>query len=179
MDSRGLGALSSLRYQPRAGMALVAVLGAITLLFVLAAAVMRRQSQSYRSVSLIADRSVAQALAESGLEDARLKIEKDYTFPPRSPQQLRFDYSEQVHDFNGTLVGSYAVSIDSSRSDFPHRILVVQATGWVERDSKVTAQQSLIADFSLNADTPQSGKIVRMRSREFGRIHLSGLDTAP
>lgn len=164
------------------GMALMSVLGVLTILFVLGAAILRRQAQAYQSVTLVADRSTALALAESGLEDARLKIERDYAFPPRSPQQQRFDYTEQVLDFEGVAVGFYSVSVDSSRKEHPTYALTVTVTGWVERGSKVAARQTLIADFDLSPtlrsssatnSNPYQGRIVRMRAKEFGQAENS------
>lgn len=60
----------------------------------------------------------ARALAEAGLEDARVKLEKDLFFPPPGDSdQFMFSYSEVVRETtgvssDGVVVGSYTVTID-------------------------------------------------------------------
>lgn len=96
------------------GVALVAGMGLMT-----------SQIASYRGVSAVEGAAQALALAQAGLEDARLKMERDYQFPPRgdgnfmedtSPNaqgQTLFTYCEDVR-VGGKRFGSYQVSIDTS-----------------------------------------------------------------
>lgn len=63
----------------------------------------------------------ARALAEAGLEDCRVKLEKDMFFPPPGDEeQLIFSYSEPVYSLlDGSLEGLYMVTLDLTRRSAP------------------------------------------------------------
>ena len=128
--------------------ALVAALTIMALLLVLGAAVIRRQAEAYKSSNYVRQTTKAQALAEAGLEDARIKLEKDRFFPPpHAPDQLVFDYTETLTDSDGRPGGGYSVSVDLSRASDPFFIILVRSTGLVEPEKDGGARQTLIAEF--------------------------------
>ena len=56
----------------------------------------------------------ARGLAEAGLEDARVKLDKDVNFPPPGDvDQTLFTYTEEVRDYSNKIVGYYTVTVDS------------------------------------------------------------------
>lgn len=57
--------------------------------------------------------AAARALAEAGLEDARVKLDKDMFFPPPADEDQKFfSYGEKMTDVAGTTVGFYFVDLD-------------------------------------------------------------------
>lgn len=73
-----------------------------------------QRAAQYRAAALASKTAVARALAQAGLEDARVKLEKDLNFPPPGDQdQTVFTYDEPVTDFDGSVVGFYFVTVDS------------------------------------------------------------------
>jgi len=74
----------------------------------------------------------AKALAQAGMEDARVKIERDLDFPPqRSEDQSKFSYRETLTDSTGVNLGSYVVTIDLAHAGPPYHVLRVRSRGLV------------------------------------------------
>ncbi len=65
------------------------------------------RAQLYRSATRSVAAAQAQALAWAGLEDAKAKLHKIYSFPPAGALgQETYTYFEEVTDSDGQLVGS-------------------------------------------------------------------------
>lgn len=122
---------------------------------------MSSQVSNYRGVHAAEDAAMALCLAQSGLEDARLKLERDALFPPRGdgnlvkpdsgskPQeQSLFTYSEDMY-LNGQRLGSYRVSIDISFVPGYGFIRVI-SNGLVGTTEAPTAQHVLKVDLDVN-----------------------------
>ncbi|MFN8608412.1 MAG: hypothetical protein U0931_12820 [Vulcanimicrobiota bacterium] len=103
-----------------------------------------QRAAQYRASVLASKTAVARALAQAGLEDARVKLEKDLNFPPPGDQnQVVFSYDEPVTDLDGKLVGYYFVTVDSRhrtplQPPAPNEpsIVVVTAMGRAGQDPK-------------------------------------------
>lgn len=70
----------------------------------------------------------------AGMEDARVKLEKDPFFPPVGGfGQNTFTYSEDVMDPEDAsrMVGIFSVTVDLSRKEEPYRMVRVQSIGQV------------------------------------------------
>lgn len=100
------------------------------------------QSQAGAAESLAAK---ARALAEAGIEDARVKLDKDLFFPPPGDvDQTQFSYQEALYDASGAnLAGYYDVVIDLSQRHAPDppdpyypSIILVTSTGLVGDNPK-------------------------------------------
>ena len=133
----------------RRGAVLVAVLLLAVVFLVGGIALTTQQQTRYAAVAAEIDALQALTLAESGLEDALVKLQKDPDFPPRGdPAQLTFTYSETVLT-DGREVGDYTVSIDTSyeAEPFEFYLVTVQAT----TDSEVT--QTLTAEIDVHTRT--------------------------
>lgn len=75
-----------------------------------------QRAAQFRGAALVPKTAQARALAQAGLEDARVKLEKDLNFPPPGDQnQTIFVYNEPVRDLDNVLVGYYVVTVDSRR----------------------------------------------------------------
>ena len=116
----------------RRGFLLAMVLFLMLLMVVLGLGfITSRQSRYGASVKAIA-LGQAKSLAEAGLEDARVKMERDLDFPPAaSMDQTAFSYQEPVLDPSGVLLGFYTVSIDTTYATAPYHIFRVRSTGSV------------------------------------------------
>ncbi len=121
------------------GIALVAGIG-----------LMSSQVSNYRGVNAAEESAQALALAQAGLEDARIKLEKDLDFPPPGdPAQLLFTYSEDVL-IDGKRIGGYRVSIDSRLQTTDYDIIRVTSTGLVGSSEAPRAQRTLKVDLDMN-----------------------------
>lgn len=107
---------------------LVMALMLVVLLLVVGLAFLGQKALQYRSASQTQLNVQAKALAEAGLEDFRLKLERDLDFPPMAEDGGSYAYREEVK-VGSTVVGSYAVTIDNSYSSLPYGIVVVTSLG--------------------------------------------------
>ena len=104
------------------------------LLLVLGVGFMAQRGLEYGTVSEVQDRAQARELALAGLEDARVKLEKDPFFPPGGAVgQNTFTYSEDVMDPEDAsrMVGIFSVTVDLSHKEEPYRIVCIQSIGQV------------------------------------------------
>ncbi len=129
------------------GSALISVLIGLSLLAILGAALLQRQRLAYSEATLSRHGLQALALAEAGLEDARIKLEKDGWFPPPgAPTQQRFSYSEPL-DWQGKEVGHYQVTLDLTQAFAPHHVLRVEAWGF---EAEQGTRRGLMAEFDTS-----------------------------
>lgn len=93
----------------------------------------------------------AEGLAEAGLEDARVKLDRDLTFPPPGAvDQLVFTYEEPVMSLDGsTQVGNYRVTIDKRWAEPPFRLVRITSVGTVGDESTPVARRELTAELHL------------------------------
>lgn len=135
----------------RRGAAMVSVLLLISLFFIMGAGMLARQKLAYEAAASARDGVVAEALAEAGLEDARIKLQKDRFFPPPGgPGQSCFTYSESLQDESGKRVGGYQVTIDLRYADAPAYQLKVTSTGSQGEGTENSARRTLTAVFDSN-----------------------------
>ena len=98
----------------RRGFLLILSLLLCVFLLLCGMAFMGKRAAQYRGAFAMQKGIRARALAEAGLEDARVKLDKDVSFPPPGDRdQTLFTYSETVRDSAGQVVGSYTVTVDS------------------------------------------------------------------
>ena len=124
----------------------------------------RRYSAAARALIL----AQARALAQAGMEDARLKIERDASFPPQtSADQTNYSYSEAVNSTTGTVLGRYVVNINTTYAAAPYYTLRVQSEGLAGPNSnKPTGSFTISAEFDLsplsagNSRNPNQYRIV-------------------
>lgn len=125
----------------RRGSILIATLLLLSLLLVAGLGLHGAQAQRYRGAAALGRQTAALALAEAGLEDARVKLEKDPLFPPRgAPEQAVFRYSEDLG------AGSYTVTVDRTFAGPPHFLLVVRAQGRAGSRDETETRVTLVAE---------------------------------
>lgn len=109
---------------------------------------MGAQSRNYQaSIRGIAVEQ-ARALAQAGIEDARVKLTKDLEFPPVGDEgQQLFSYQETLTGLNdGPEIGTFNVTIDSRYAGEPYYIVVVKSVG---HDRSSDTYSTIVAEFDL------------------------------
>ena len=103
----------------------------ISLVLVIVLGYLGARSLEYSATTKMQQTLVAQGLAEAGMEDSRVKLEKDMFFPPLGGYgQDTFTYSEDLTDpESGVMVGSYTVTLDCSKRESPYSIVRIQSIG--------------------------------------------------
>ena len=131
----------------RVGSALIGVLLVLSILLVLGIGLLTQKSHQYEEMSQANNAAQARALAQAGLVDVRTKINKDVTFPPARPSSDKtLTYSEDIHDLDGNLVGSYTVKIDATWQDKPFEVLQITSLGLVGDRAKPKARYTIYAE---------------------------------
>lgn len=113
----------------RRGFLLISVLLLLAMLLVLCGAYLRSQQHYYRAARSLAWKAAARQLALPGLEDVRVKLLKDRSFPPVDLTANRLTYTERVRDESGALLGTYRITLQSEHQEEPFQVLYVQSEG--------------------------------------------------
>lgn len=115
------------------GSSLVATLMLLTLLLLVGMGVLGSSVQKRRAQADQVLLAQARQLARAGFEEAMLKLNKDIDFPPAGgDDQTEFRYSEEVADFDGTVLGRYDILIDTCRELPPYQVIRIVSVGSVE-----------------------------------------------
>lgn len=99
------------------GAVLIVVLILLMALFVMGMTILGMKSTQAKNSRMMMHSVISKYVAESGMEDARIKLQKDLDFPPIDGRQTTsFTYNEPL-SFPGdnNSVGSYTVTVDVSR----------------------------------------------------------------
>jgi hypothetical protein len=125
------------------------------LLLVMGMGLMSTQSRNYQASLQAGSATQALVFAQSGLEDARVKLNIDHRFRPRSGEaQNVFSYSEEVKDDAGKVVGGYFVVVNYTYDVDPYRVILLTSSGRVGPADKPVAQRSLRAELDHNLSRP-------------------------
>jgi hypothetical protein len=135
---------------PRKGFTLMLVLLLTAILLVLGMGLLSERTSQYRAALQASQGAVAEALAEAGLEDARVKLEKDADFPPRGAEdQVLYSYSETVANLSGQSVGTYVIVIDQRWRRPPWQIVRVTSIGTVGTADNPLARASATIEIDV------------------------------
>jgi hypothetical protein len=156
--------------KPRQAFLIITVLLLLVILLVLCGAYLRSQVNYYRGARTNAWKAGARQLALSGLEDVRLKMLKDSTFPPTNLSTTRFTYVEKVFDESGQVVGSYRVTLRSDKSDKPFYMLFVQCEGRLGPTEAPIATHTLTALCDLSDKARDSSGLPNPRFRRWVQV---------
>lgn len=135
----------------RRGFLLITTFLVAILIFLVCGAMVHRRSRQYEAANNLVAGIQALALAEAGLEDARVKLNKDADFPPfGSEDQLLFSYVEQVFDLDGTTpLGSYEVILDLRWREPPCQILRITSIGTSGRVDTPVAKREVTVELDI------------------------------
>jgi hypothetical protein len=130
-----------------------------TLLLVVVLGFLGARSMEFASTTRIQQSAIAQALAEAGMEDARVKLEKDLFFPPINGfNQVHFTYTEELTDPDtGVLAGTFTVTVDTRRRASPYSVFLVQALGCAGARTNPTARYQIYAEVDCSITNRATG----------------------
>ena len=130
----------------RRGFLLMVSLLILIFLLVLGMGLMSAQSARYRGLNRAQEAAQAFQLAQAGLEDIRLKLEIDPSFPPNpGDDQPLFNFAEDVQ-IGPDTIGSYEVLLDRDFERPPYQLIRITATGTVGPKERPIAQRVLKAE---------------------------------
>ena len=115
----------------RRGFMLILALFLLIAVVLTAMAFVGTRGLRYQEATRAVSHRKALALARAGIEDARVKLEKDSAFPPPGGlEQKIFTYQEEVTDLaKPDKVGSYMVAVDTTWCKDPYGVIVITSTG--------------------------------------------------
>jgi Na+-transporting methylmalonyl-CoA/oxaloacetate decarboxylase gamma subunit len=135
----------------RKGFALVASFLLLLVVFVLGLGFLGKRVSLYKEALSARSASQARAAALAGMEDARVKLEKDGAFPPLgSSEQQLFSYSEPLLSVGGSEVGGYTVTIDKRLQQLPYALIRVTSVGWSGTADSPAATRRLYAELDIS-----------------------------
>lgn len=134
----------------RRGFLLVTSLLFVIMLLLLGMGFLGSQAARYKGARRAAQSAQAKGLALGGLEECRVKLERDVNFPPppSGPNQFLFTYSERL-DFPDGTPGSYTVIIDRTYEQPPYQVWTVTSIGSVGPPDTPIAQYTLKAELDV------------------------------
>jgi len=135
----------------RKGFALVVSFLLLLVVFVLGLGFLGKRVALYKEALSARSASQARAAALAGMEDARVKLEKDGNFPPLgSTDQQLFSYSEPLLSLAGTEVGGYTVTIDKRLQKLPYALIRVNSVGWSGPADNPAATRRLYGELDIS-----------------------------
>ena len=130
---------------------LVLALFIVLVIFIAGIGFLSQSSSQYKTASEIGRSTQVLAIAEAGVSDALIKLQRDWDFPPRSAEdQVVYTYSEAIEDTNGTVVGSYQVAIDRSLIVNDQDLLIIRSTGRLGPAEKPLSERTIRVEFDMN-----------------------------
>lgn len=135
----------------RRGFLLIASLLLCLVLLALGMGLLGSRSRQYDASRAAGKAAQARALAEAGLEDTRVKLMKDFDFPPLgADDQALFGYRETVADIGGAeVLGGYVVTVDTTHKAPPYYVLVISSLGYVGSPENPEAMRKLSAEVDI------------------------------
>lgn len=148
----------------RASTLLVSLL-LVSLLFVAGVGLLSRKGAQYSRGNLEQETAQALLLAQSGAQDALLKLDKDQTFPPSGgANQMVFVYSNTVLGVDGNPAGGYEVTIDRERAEAESFLLLVRSIGFVGDEASPRALHAIQLEIDLNPESPSFRQVIRYQN---------------
>lgn len=155
----------------RRGFMLIVALFLMVIVVVMGMAFLSTRGLRYTEATRSVAYRKALALARGGLEDARVKLEKDPRFPPPGGlEQTVFTYQEEVTALaNGPRVGLYTVTVDTTWRKEPYGVILLTARGqvgdrdWPEATATVRAEIDVWATSRLTGTgvNPNLYRVIR------------------
>ncbi|MBI3924721.1 MAG: hypothetical protein HY319_04210 [Armatimonadetes bacterium] len=132
------------------GATLIAVMLLMTVLLILGMAMLSQKSSQYEAAVRAREAAQARAVAQAGLEDARMKLTKDFGFPPVNlSDDEGFTYTEPLTGLDGQEIGSYRVTLDRRLLGPPHLILQITSVGVVGARERPRSRVQLYAEVDM------------------------------
>ena len=142
----------------RRAFVLVVALFVVTFISLVAFAFLNSSSVGLTTVMSASVEQQALCLAQSGIADARVKLERDPLFPPPVGDDGKFfSYSEEGRDLGGgPVIGIFDVTVDQSCADAPYFLVRLTSTGRVMRQSQ-EIKKTVHAEIDLSPTDRRAG----------------------
>jgi hypothetical protein len=151
------------------GSALVAALLVVSILFLSGLGFLSQRRAQYEAARNAGLSSAARAIAEAGLEDAKIKLQMDWDYPSLAGEgQPSSSYIEMLEDSSGTVVGSYEVSVGLQAYREPFLVLVIRSTGRVGDMADPEAVRTL--EMEVDMDPRRSTYFTVVNWRDLGAL---------
>ena len=148
----------------RRGFLLMVSLLILIFLMVLGMGLMSAQSARYRGLNRAQEAAQAFQLAQAGLEDIRLKLEIDPSFPPNpGDDQPLFNFAEDV-TVGPDSIGSYEVLLDRDFEKPPYQLIRITSTGTVGPKERPIAQRVLKVELQRSPEEDPTKVVWRWAS---------------
>lgn len=146
----------------RRGFLLAMVMLLCLILLVFGLAFLGSRGRQYQSVISAGQSAQAQELARAGIEDARVKFDRDIGFPPPlAIGQHTFSYCEEVTDAGGVYLGRYRVSLDMTYSRPPFSVACIRSTGSLGPAEAPTALHTYVCYLDLTPGAANRYRVLR------------------
>ncbi len=153
------------------------VLLLLALLMAFGMAFLTQKSVLYEGAVADTHAVAAHSLARFGLEQVRVKLNKDLEFPPQSAvDQHFFTYTEKITDLDGTTeVGTVRVALDLRYLNPPYEVLPVRCVGLLGTADDPKARREITAEFDLaeferGTTNPNPDRFKMIRYLDHGRF---------
>lgn len=132
------------------GSILIVCLLFLSLLLVLGMSFLASRAGDYRGARQSLQALEARGIALAGLEQTRLKLLKDFDFPPiAAVDQPAYEIVETVYDPDGKEAGTYMVTLVTDHVGPPYYMLEIQSVGFVGDPLEPSARRKLVAMLDL------------------------------
>ena len=129
-----------MRSSPPRGSLLIGALLLASIVLLVGLGFLSKRRAQYQATLSQRNELMALALAEAGLEDARLKLLKDHSFPPYHDGQNSFSYRENLGG------GSYEVQIHRYFGTDDSELVVIESRGAAGPPERPDARRWLQAE---------------------------------
>jgi len=146
----------------RRGFLLAMVLMLSMILLVFGLAFLGSRGRQYQSVIQASQEAQAQQLAHAGVEDARVKFDRDIQFPPSlAVGQNSFSYCENLTTAGGAYLGQYRVVVDMTYSRPPFSVACINSTGSVGPVNAPEALRTYLCYLDLTPGSANRYRVIR------------------
>lgn len=143
------------------GAALVLTLFVVAIIFVAGLGFLSSSVSEYRAAAQAGLGAQSLALAEAGIQDALLKLQRDQNFPPQSSEdQLVYTYQDTLENSRGDTIGTYEVNIDRTAYVLAQQLLIIRSTGRLGTLAAPTAERTLEVEIDMNPDRTTYFRVV-------------------
>jgi hypothetical protein len=163
------------RVRRRRGFLLILALFMVTFISILTLAFLGSAPLGYRTALNAAFEQQSRWLAQAGIEDARLKLERDPFFPPPQGDEGKFyTYSEEVRELGGgAVLGTFDVTIDHSLEEPPYYLVRITSTGRMMRQNE-EIRRTVRAEIDLSPTDRRSGHETEDNPNLFRIVNFNG-----
>ena len=153
---------------------LIVALFVVTFISMVAFAFLNSSSLELSTAMSVGLEQQALLLAQSGIADARVKLERDPLFPPPiGDDGTFFSYSEEVSDLaGGPVIGTFDVIVDHSYAEEPYYLVRLTSIGRLFRQNQ-EIKKSVQAEIDVSPTDRRSGHTTEVNPNLYKIVNWS------